>query len=89
MDAEGYPEDEELESIKGLGFDFKEGCETMLSFFEATGYGSGALLADGSFELHTGGWSGCEDMISSAMESMWWPRYWYSTTRGGHFLFKE
>ena len=89
MTSEGYPEDEELAEVKELGFDFKAGCDRMGELLEATGYCRGyGYPTDGSFELHTGGWSGCEELIAAAMESMWWLRYWYQTTRGGHYLFK-
>lgn len=90
MDANGYPEDDELEEVRSLGLDFRAGCDRMAELFEATGYSRGyGYLADGSFELHTGGWSGCEDLIDAASDSIWWLRYWHSTTRGGHYLFKE
>lgn len=89
MSPEGYPEDDDLAQAKALPFDFEEGARWMLDQFEATGIGSGSLESDGTLTLHTGGWSGCEELIGAAMESIWWMRWWYSTTRGGHFIFGD
>lgn len=41
--------------------------------------------------MSTGGWSGNEDIISSmrkAMGRMFWVLYWYSSQRGGHYVFE-
>ena len=88
MDSDGYPEEEDILRVKNLGSEFREGAETMLDLFEASRIGSGAFQDDGSLVLHTGGWSGNEELIGAAMESFWWMRFWHSTTRGGHYVFK-
>jgi len=38
-------------------------------------------------ELHTGGWSGNEDIIGALFNSLFW-LYWQKSTRGGHHYFK-
>jgi hypothetical protein len=39
--------------------------------------------------ISTGGWSQHEAMIDALMENtMFWMLYWYSSTRGGHYVFK-
>ena len=38
-------------------------------------------------ELHTGGWSGNEDIIGSLRHSMFWLLYWQVSRRGGHYYF--
>ena len=39
-------------------------------------------------ELHTGGWSGNEDIINSLTKNIFWTVYWIKTERGGHYYFK-
>ncbi len=40
-------------------------------------------------ELHTGGWSGNEDIISSLKSNtMFWMICWQKSVRGGHYYFK-
>ena len=40
-------------------------------------------------ELHTGGWSGNEDIIQSLKENLtFWGMYWQRSDRGGHYYFK-
>lgn len=40
-------------------------------------------------ELHTGGWSGNEDIIEALMNnSLFWILYWVKSKRGGHYYFK-
>jgi hypothetical protein len=40
-------------------------------------------------ELHTGGWSGNEDLIE-ALENheLFWMMWWWKTERGGHYYFE-
>lgn len=38
--------------------------------------------------LHTGGWSGAEDIIKSLAKTMFWHLYWQKSERGGHYYFK-
>lgn len=42
-------------------------------------------------ELHTGGWSGNEDIIEelhSTNKHMFWLFHWQKSKRGGHYYFK-
>ena len=39
------------------------------------------------FELHTGGWSGNEEIMSALRSSMFWILYWMKSERGGHYYF--
>jgi hypothetical protein len=95
MDNVGYPEKEDLDQLKNLtGEDILSDFNTILSLFEATKYGSGIVrnelvCGELALQLHTGGWSGCEDMIEVLMENiLFWSRFWYSSTRGGHYEFR-
>ena len=38
-------------------------------------------------ELHTGGWSGNEDIIVALQGTMFWFLYWMKSFRGGHYYF--
>jgi len=99
MDGDGYPTEQDIETIQHLdAHKFRPGAEIILELFEASGCGSGKFegpdkMGNFSLTLHTGGWSGCEDMIAALenadpAESLWWMMYWHSTTRGGHYVFK-
>jgi hypothetical protein len=42
-------------------------------------------------ELHTGGWSGNEDIIEAlhkAWSGIFWTMYWMKSTKGGHYWFR-
>lgn len=49
----------------------------------------GYKLVKNNLTLHTGGWSGNEEIIA-ALEKNWifWSACWQKSTRGGHFWFK-
>lgn len=83
-----YPTDEELEKItkwdwrdkKGL-FDFIE------SIWWSPEWGFVRLRND-QIQLHTGGWSGNEEIIQALGDNdMMWRLSWHMSIRGGHFLF--
>ena len=38
-------------------------------------------------ELHTGGWSGNEEIIHWLQTTMFWAFNWQKTVRGGHYYF--
>ena len=40
------------------------------------------------FELHTGGWSGNEEIIGVLEESLFWLMCWERSERGGHYYFE-
>lgn len=39
-------------------------------------------------QLHTGGWSGNEDIISKLEQTFFWFMYWDKSERGGHYYFE-
>lgn len=38
--------------------------------------------------LHTGGWSGNEDVIGELQETWFWILYWVASYQGGHYCFE-
>jgi len=101
MDEDGYPDEETYQILSKLAVNNAlESFKVLLQLFQSCGSGSGKLYksADDVFygknvdtlELHTGGWSGCESMIDHLQtnNSIFWRMYWYSETRGGHYVFK-
>ena len=46
------------------------------------------MLKGDKFELHTGGWSGNEDIVDALMGTMFWMLCWESSRRGGHYYFE-
>lgn len=42
-----------------------------------------------SLELHTGGWSGNEDIIGALQNNfIFWSMFWQKSVKGGHYYFK-
>lgn len=39
-------------------------------------------------ELHTGGWSGNEEIVSELKQNLFWGLWWYKHERGGHYYFE-
>jgi|SRR3990167_5430970 len=98
---DGYPTPEELKAIKtwssediikkpgelveflksiwwqsGWGFSYKKGRNNL---FHKTVW---------KLELHTGGWSGNEDIIDTLRHTYFWFFYWQKSIRGGHYWFE-
>jgi hypothetical protein len=95
MDPDGYPDGEELEKItnwpytdlKGLMEYVKERWNYADWGWNETGdtdYGRPIIV----YEISTGGWSGNESLIQALGENlMFWNTCWYSSRRGGHYIF--
>jgi len=84
-----YPEKEDFEALKKIDT-FLDGAETILDLFEQTGFGSGHITkfrGRARLYLHTGGWSGCEEMLDY-INKIWWLVHWVKQERGGHYVFE-
>ena len=99
-DHDGYPHNFELERIKGWNIQ-KDGVEGLLDLIEECWHwpelgfnkrnGRTRFIKKSCIkvELHTGGWSGNEDIIRALQEQdMFWLLYWVKSERGGHFYFE-
>lgn len=89
-DEKGYPTDEELQRV--LEWDCNDPMK-LIFFLEDIWWNAYPLIKlKGKrvihVELHTGGWSGNEDIIKVLRETMFWLMYWQQTKRGGHYYFK-
>ena len=90
--TDGYPDDEDLDYLKNSSFEGLKSFEEIKILFEATGYSNCRIERDTGkwvLTLSTGGWSGCEEMIGALMRNfVWWGKHWYSTQRGGLYIFE-
>lgn len=91
-DKDGYPTDNELAIIRTWDI-LEDGIDSLLEHlkdiwwmanwgFKLTGKRIRRL------ELHTGGWSGNEDIIAVLRETALWYLYWQKSIRGGHYYFR-
>jgi len=88
-DQDGYPTEEELKRLKE--WDRKD-VRGFLDFLESIWWTAdwGFVLSGKRkkiLDLHTGGWSGNEEIISVLRETFFWCLYWQSSRRGGHYTF--
>jgi hypothetical protein len=90
MDYEGYPEEKELNRIKKWNtvddpFGLVKYVQERWVYRK---WGFSFNSEDGALELHTGGWSGNEDLIIALEQNyMFWGSYWMKSERGGHYYF--
>lgn len=92
FDREGYPTEKSLEAIKEFPWDRPVDLMDMVEYMW---WNSGTLFVKTKepgktvYTLHTGGWSGNEDIIDALKSnSMFWALCWVSSRRGGHFEFE-
>jgi len=81
-----YPTENELEEIKNWRITDIHGLmEHIREYWEKWG----AWKKEGDiYTLATGGWNGNEEIICAMQENIiWWAMYWYSSNRGGHYVF--
>jgi hypothetical protein len=97
IDEHGYPTEETLEKIQSFDpqkddvYEFVEYlCENWVN-----GYPPKWNKKRGTLQLSTGGWSGCESVITalkigaSASIPWFWTLYWYQSRAGGHYWFRN
>ena len=90
MDEHGYPETDDISWMKGelSAMDFHRGANAIKSLIDATGYGRATIgINPGRLEVATGGWSGCEEILSETRGTLWHMAFWESTHRGGLEVF--
>lgn len=82
-----YPTDKELVAIKR--YDILQGINGLVELIEPHLADYGRCEYDkGKLMLATGGWSGCEDIISALRDNiLFWETCWKQSTRGGLYKF--
>lgn len=86
-----YPTAKEIDNIRK--WDYKE-ITGLLDLIESIWWraNSGFILTGKrilKLELHTGGWSGNEEIIEALQFNiMFWTMYWQKSERGGHYYFR-
>lgn len=88
LDEDGYPTEGALELISNWHYDDADGW---FEFIESIWHLASWGWSKGESEYHisTAGWSGNEEIISAMQRnSILWGYTWYSSRRGGHYIFK-
>jgi len=105
MSLDEYPTAEELAEIAGWDLLPEDRSYTLAAHrlmehvkglwkYADTGYWSEQEVSDVrgpeiEYTLHTGGWSGNEEIIEALEHmKMFWALYWWSSRRGGHYVFR-
>lgn len=88
LDNDGYPTDDALTTIEAWDI-ITQGTEPLLDLVKSIWWMPdwGFLRNEDRLELHTGGWSGNENIIRSLEKTFFWTFFWESSRRGGHYYF--
>ena len=94
-DKHGYPTEEEIQEIENWNFDFSIGnnkrfINYLKSIWWTPEWGFVYKLKKRKLylELHTGGWSGNEEIKGVLKKTLFWNFYWQKSVRGGHYYFE-
>lgn len=90
LDDDGYPSEPELDRIRC--WKVSEGFDKLVQYIQARWWNADLLFHEQSecFEISTGGWSGNEDLIGALQDNFTaWTLLWYSSKRGGHYVFQK
>ena len=85
LDNDGYPTNKSLQQIAKYKGSYRELMKEVAFLFG----GYGRCEVDGNtWKVATGGWSGCEDVISAMRaNSIFWAICWQLSKRGGYYEF--
>jgi hypothetical protein len=88
FDKDGYPTDEALMLVEMYNI-AEDGLEGFIDLVENLWNDCGISRRGHKYwRLITGGWSGNEDVIYAMKQNtMFWLCYWYSSKRGGLYVF--
>jgi len=98
-DKNGYPTENELEKLRilcdGYLTDYRNGIpkitKEIIEYLKEIWNWDDYIIWDenaSNLELHTGGWSGNEGIISILEKSAFWWLHWVKSERGGHHYFQ-
>ena len=90
ISEDGYPTPDTLDRIRNFN-PFEEDLDIFIEYLMSNWVnGYPAEFKDGVLKLSTGGWSGCESVIKALQDNeVFWMLFWYSTTCGGHYEFRD
>ena len=95
FDADGYPTEETLQYIEK--YQDVHNPRRLVEFIgkawhwpELAKWDDKSEVFPATLELHTGGWSGNEVIVSALerSDSLFWSFYWQKSERGGHYYFE-
>ena len=86
-----YPTEEQLQFIRE--YDLRQGSSGLIEHLQEIWHWQDYIkvihgLGKCALELHTGGWSGNEDIIKALQSTLYWLMYWHKSERGGHYYFE-
>ncbi len=90
LDADGYPDDVSLAAMRAYDL-VTEPLDGLLALIRDNWWKPdwGYRRTQRRLYLHTGGWSGNEDVIEALRENfLFWSLCWLRSDRGGHFTFQ-
>jgi len=89
-DKDGYPTKKELDYIKNYDLLKIQSFKPLIIFLRSIWWQAnwGFKFNKYDLELHTGGWSGNEEIISVLQNTIFWFLCWEKSIRGGHYYFK-
>lgn len=86
MDNNGYPEDYDIEALGKIDpLDFTAGADLIEGLINATRIGKANIIRykdRAMLRVATGGWSGCEEILSE-INWTWRAIHWWSSHKGG------
>ena len=85
-----YPSEQELKQITEWSPEDPKG---LIEFLKDNWHWPSYITAEEKddtifLELHTGGWSGNEDIVVALEKNMFWSLWWMRSERGGHYWFE-
>jgi len=90
LDEDGYPTEAAINLIEK--WVYTDGRE-LFEFIKKIWWSADTLFDDSEehlIKLHTGGWSGNEDIIAAMKKNtMVWLKYWHTSHHGGHYEFDK
>lgn len=95
FDENGYPTEEYLNYLRNYSYDVLP-IETFVDIVLRNGWYNGdwgfifkkKYKNKRKLELHTGGWSGCEEVISVLKSNFYFWIFWRMSKVGGHYYFE-